>query len=140
MRAFLPLTALLVGCAGGDPGSLVATPADIAWGDVDFQEEMPDVGYQETEIVLRNDAEEQVLVDVVAFDFDHLCSPGLPSAPFEVGTLTPGQQLSFFVAVCDYSREGGERDSELSGTVVFESDIGGRAEVAWSFTPVENLQ
>jgi hypothetical protein len=138
MRTFLLLTGL-VACGDKGADTLVADPTDIAWGDIDFQADMPDVGYQETEVVLRNDAEEQVLVDIVDFDFDHLCSPGLPSAPFEVGTLSPGQSLSFFVSVCDYSREDGERDAEVGGTLTFETDLGGRADVTWSFTPVENL-
>lgn len=131
--------ALSAGCKAGDPGSLSATPADISWGEVDFQQDMPATGYDERSIDLTNDAEEDVTVEVLDLDLGHLCSPGIPSTPFEVGTLTPGQTLGFFVGVCDYSREGGERDSEQSGTIVFGSSAGGRAEVTWSFTPVENL-
>lgn len=130
---------LSAGCKDGDPASLSATPGDIAWGDIDFQQEMPTEGYDEQAVDLTNDAEEEVVVEVLEFDQEHLCSPGIPSTPFEIGTLAPGQTLSFFVAVCDYSREGGERDSEQSGTMVFGSSTGGRAEVTWSFTPVENL-
>lgn len=131
--------ALSAGCGAGDPESLSVDPPSIAWGEVDFQQDMPTEGYAEQAINLTNDAEEEVTVEVAALDLDHLCSPGIPQTPFEIGTLTPGQTLSFFVSVCDYSREGGERDSEQAGTVVFTSSSGGRAEVPWTFTPVEVL-
>ncbi len=131
--------ALSTGCKDGDPASLSVTPADIAWGEVDFQQDMPTEGYDERSINLTNGADEDVTVEVVELDLDHLCSPGIPDTPFEIGTLTPGQTLSFFVSVCEYSREDGERDSEQTGTVAFSSSTGGRAETTWSFTPVEVL-
>ena len=127
------------GCKATEPDSLRASPADIAWGEIDFQQEMPASGYDEQIIDLTNDAEEDVTVEILELDLDHLCSPGIPSTPFEVGSLTPGQMLGVFVSVCDYRREDGERDSEQTGTIVFGSSAGGRAEVTWSFTPVEIL-
>ena len=131
--------ALSTGCKATEPDSLRASPADIAWGEIDFQQEMPASGYDEQIIDLTNDAEEDVTVEILELDLDHLCSPGIPSTPFEVGSLTPGQMLGVFVSVCDYRREDGERDSEQTGTIVFGSSAGGRAEVTWSFTPVEIL-
>ena len=131
--------ALSAGCKDGDRDTLSADPADIAWGELDFQQDMPTEGYDEQSIDLTNDAEEDVIVEVLELDLDHLCSPGIPDTPFEIGTLTPGQTLSFFVSVCEYSSEGGERDVEQTGTIVFGSSTGGRAETTWSFTPVEIL-
>lgn len=131
--------ALSAGCQGGDPDSLSVDPADIAWGDIDFQQDMPTEGYAEQSINLTNDAEEDVTVEVLTLDLGHLCSPGIPATPFEIGTLTPGQTLSFFVSVCEYSREDGERDVEQGGTIAFGSSTGGRAETTWTFTPVEIL-
>ena len=129
----------LTACASGEPDSLSVAPASLDWGEVDFQEEMPTEGYDETTVSITNEAEEEVTVEVVELDLDHLCSPGIPSTPFEIGTLSEGQSLSFFVAVCEYSPEAGERDSEQTGTMVFRSSAGGQAEVGWSFTPVERL-
>jgi len=138
-RVALAAGALSTGCKATEPDSLRASPADIAWGEIDFQQEMPASGYDEQIIDLTNDAEEDVTVEILELDLDHLCSPGIPSTPFEVGSLTPGQMLGVFVSVCDYRREDGERDSEQTGTIVFGSSAGGRAEVTWSFTPVEIL-
>lgn len=138
-RLALAAGALSTGCKATEPDSLRASPADIAWGDIDFQQEMPASGYEERTVNLTNDAEEDVTVEILELDLDHLCSPGIPSTPFEVGSLTPGQTLGVFVSVCDYRREDGERDSEQTGTIVFGSSAGGRAEVTWSFTPVEIL-
>ena len=78
-------------------------------------------------------------VDLVAFDFDRLCWPGIPSVPYEVGHLTPGQQLTVFVGVCGYVAEEGDRDTETTGTIAFTSSGRGKAEVTWSFIPVEGL-
>ena len=131
--------AMTAACKAGDPDSLTASPTDIEWGEVDFQQEMPTTGYDEQTINLTNESDEDVTVEIIELDLDHLCSPGIPSTPFEVGTLRPGQTLGVFVSVCDYRREDGERDSEQTGTVVFSSSAGGEAAVGWSFTPVEIL-
>ena len=91
--------ALSTGCKATEPDSLRASPADIAWGEIDFQQEMPASGYDEQIIDLTNDAEEDVTVEILELDLDHLCSPGIPSTPFEVGSLTPGQMLGVFVSL-----------------------------------------
>lgn len=131
---------LSTGCKAGDPTSLSVTPTEMAWGEIDFQQDMPAEGYDEQAIMLTNEASEEVVVEVLDLDLDHLCSPGIPETPLEVGTLGPGETLGFFVSVCDYSREEGERDTEQRGTMAFGSSAGGRAEVPWSFTPVEVIR
>ncbi|MEC7948621.1 MAG: hypothetical protein VX265_13735 [Myxococcota bacterium] len=131
---------LSIGCKAGDPTSLSASPTAVAWGEIDFQQDMPVEGYDEQAIMLTNESSEEVVVEVLDLDLEHLCSPGIPETPLEIGTLGPGQTLGFFVSVCDYSRERGERDTELRGAMAFGSSAGGRAEVTWSFTPVEVIR
>ena len=136
MRTFLVLTAL-VACGGGSKPAVEVTPSQIAWGDIDFQMERPDEGYQPVQLTITNITERDI--DVVIQDFDdlHLAlnAPQLVSDdPPTLSTLSAGQAASIGVAVWDY--EPGERDSEVSGSLRFAVDGAATTQIPWSFTPI----
>ena len=137
--AVLVAVGLGSGCSK-DAGQLGVFPSALDYGAVDFLEEMPEEGYASTELRLTNNGEVPFTLTLATFDFDHLCAPGFASAPTELVDLEPDESYSLFVGVCAYSAEGGERDSEVSGEIVFESDdLDAPVAVPWSFTPVLGL-
>jgi len=139
MLVFLGM--MLAGC-GGAGGSLQAWPTHVDLGEVDFLEPMPTNGYNETEIVLESTGDSAVSASLAEADFDHLCMQGFTASmlPADIGKLSSDQTYSLFVGACAYSAEDGERDTELSGTIVVETDGDPESvEITWSFTPVLGL-
>jgi hypothetical protein len=133
------LTAPLVGGCGGKEGALVVSPAELAWGEVDFQREMPEGGHDPLELTITNDSESEVELKLAAFDFDRLCLPGFTAAPATITSLDAGGSYLLRVGVCGYSAEAGERDTEVRGELVFTADGAVDGVAPWSFTPVEDL-
>jgi hypothetical protein len=132
------LGAGLSGC--GAKSTLSLSPAEIAWGEVDFQQDQPEGGYDPQQLLIENTGDAEVEVELVTFDFAHLCLPGFDSAPATIGAVAAGESFSLFIGVCDYDPAAGERDTEISGTiavgVVDSEDV---AEATFSFTPVERI-
>ena len=129
---------LVVGC--GNSGSLEADPAEIAWGEIDFQAEMPEGGYDARTISLESAGESAVEATIVAFDFDHLCLEGFDDVPATIPALDPGDVYVLNVGVCGYDPAMGERDSVVSGEIGIEHTGGDSPLVIpWSFTPVEAI-
>lgn len=142
------LVKLVVGCsffwAGcGKPGELAVTPETIDWGEVDFQgwpSDMDEGGYQQTEVAITNLGETDLDVIIQTVDFDHLCIEGFSVAPIAPPTLTPGTGYAFFVGVCAYSSEDGERDQLVSGSLDFSAEgLDESLSIPWQFTPVRNM-
>ncbi len=132
------LGAGLSGC--GAKSTLSLSPAEIAWGEVDFQQDQPEGGYDPQQLLIENTGDAEVEVELLTFDFDHLCLPGFDSAPATIGAVAAGESFSLFVVVCDYDPAAGERDTEVSGTIeVGVVDGDAVAEAAFSFTPVERI-
>ena len=127
------------GC-GKDAGQLGVFPSALDYGEVDFLDEMPEEGYASTELRLTNSGEVPLALTLATLDLDHLCAPGFGSVPADLVELEPEESYSLFIGVCAYSAEGGERDSEVRGQIVIESDdLDGPVSVPWSFTPVLGL-
>ena len=128
----------LSGC--GSKATLPLSPAEIGWGEVDFQQDQPEGGYDPQQLLIENTGDAEIEVELLSFDFGHLCLPGFDSAPASIGAVAAGESFSLFVGVCDYDPAAGERDTVVSGSievgVVDGEDV---ADAAWSFTPVENI-
>ncbi|MBL8619093.1 MAG: hypothetical protein JNM72_26000 [Deltaproteobacteria bacterium] len=126
------------GC--GAKASLSLSPAEIAWGEVDFQQDQPEGGYDPQQLLIENTGDAEIEVELLSFDFDHLCLPGFDGAPATIGAVAAGESFSLFIGVCDYDPAAGERDTVVSGTIaVGVVDGDAVAEAGWSFTPVENI-
>jgi len=134
------VTLMLMGCGSTD-GQLVADPDTIPWGEIDFQEDKPEGGYNAQTITLTNTGtEDTVNATVVAFDFDHLCLDGFSSIPIEIPELNPGSSYVLTVGVCDYNRETGERDDVITGEIGIEHDgTNSPTVISWQFVPIEDL-
>lgn len=129
---------LVVGC--GNKGSLEADPAEIAWGEIDFQQEMPEGGYTVQTVSLISAGEDAVEPTIVAFDFDHLCLEGFEDVPATIPALEPGDVYVLNIGVCGYDPAAGERDSVVSGEIGIEHTGGDSPLVIpWSFTPTEEI-
>jgi hypothetical protein len=135
--ARLGALALLAGC--GESGLLTAFPTSLDFGSVDFIEETPTGGHAPIELTVRNSGDTELAVRLEDVDFDRLCVAGFAASPIDVGTLSPGSSYVFTVGVCGYDREGGERDTLVSGQLQVVADGAEAVAVPWSFTPVLGL-
>lgn len=135
------LVALIAAC-GGPKGEIELAPKRLDFGEVDFQDEMPEGGYLRTEVVLTSAGEADVTATLAKIDLVHLCLEGFNEGmiPAELPVLAPDQDYSLFFSVCAYVEEDGERDTLVSGDVVIETDGDPeRILLPWSFTPVRNI-
>ena len=126
---------LLIAC-----GSIEITPfpSSLNFGDVDFKEDMPDGGYTPIELALTNTGAKETELEVISFDFEHLCLEGYNGVPASLSTLASGSTFTLLVSVCDYIEEAGERDDLLTGSI--DIDYGkNTVSIPWSFTPILNI-
>lgn len=134
MRAALLLVPL---AACGPKGELTVTPTDIAWGEIDFQQELPATGYAPQNIALVNQGDDDLVVTVRAFDDERLLLGALLDAedPPTLTPIPPLQTVVITVGVKAYLE--GERDTLVEGSFEFASDdLKEPVPVTWSFTPI----
>ena len=127
---------LLLGCSKTE---FEYSPQVIDWGEINFYGEMPDNGYEEQNIVFRNNGEKQISLNVSGFNKEYFCVVGETENDFiNIEELEPNQIFEISVSVCNYIEENGERDTEISGQFqIFDpnknKDVGS---IDWSFTPI----
>lgn len=135
MRLAFLLPVLTAGCTPS-PG-LVFSPASLAFGEVDFEGELPDEGYAVLTTVLRNAGKTTIAISLPEYDTDRLCLGGFDTQvfPFDLGPLNPGAAYTFQVGVCGYV--SGEAGTE----VATELRVDGEDETASlpiTFTPMRS--
>ena len=127
---------LLLGCTKTE---FEYSPQVIDWGEINFYDDMPENGYEEQNILFRNNGEKQISLNVSGFDKEYFCVVRETENDFiNIEELNPNQIFEISVSVCNYIEESGERDTEISGTFqIFDSnknkDVGS---IDWSFTPI----
>ena len=127
---------LLLGCTKTE---FEYSPQVIDWGEINFYDDMPENGYEEQNIVFRNNGEKQISLNVSGFNKEYFCVVGETENDFiNIEELNPNQIFEISVSVCNYIEENGERDTEISGTFqIFDSnnnkDVGS---IDWNFTPI----
>lgn len=134
----IPLALLALGCSRGQ---LSLDPAELVWGEVDFQAEPLNCedGCDPLEATLRNDGEGDLAVRLPSgYDGDHLCIDGFtePDSPLDLGILPPGASYILVIRVCGYLE--GERDTEVRGALRLDADGEGFT-WPWSFTPIRDF-
>jgi hypothetical protein len=137
-----PAAALVLGllsaCGGGSGNVATATPSQLDWGEIDFQQDMPDEGYDAVDFTVSNDGKADL--DIVLRGFDttrlRLGAPLLVRAdPPTLPTLSPGQSMVMRLGV--YAYADGDRDTLVSGSFELEAaGIKDPTSVPWSFTPI----
>lgn len=135
----LPAILLPLLSACGSSGLVTAFPTSLDFGTVDFIADTPSGGYAPTALTVRNGGETELGVTVTGLDFERLCVDGFAASPIDIGTLSPGSSYVFTVGVCGYDREGGERDTLVSGAFSIDADGAEPVAVPWSFTPTLGL-
>lgn len=128
---------LLSAC--GSAGLVTAFPTSLDFGAVDFLDDVPSGGFAPTVLTVRNGGEADLAIALTDVDFERLCVAGFAASPIDIGTLSPGSSYVLTVGVCGYDREGGERDTLVSGAFTIEADGAEPVVVPWSFTPTLGL-
>ena len=134
------LCVLLLPACRGPRGSLQVEPLSIDFGEVDFQQEMPDGGYDPRVITLSNRGEQDLDVWLPGYDQERLCLEGFTAAEgvIELPTLSPGSPYLLTLSVCGYL--SGERDLEVEGALRFLNDGEEPAvDLEYRFIPVREL-
>jgi hypothetical protein len=131
--ALLLASVLATGCT--PPAGLVFSPATLAFGEVDFNGEVPDEGYATEVVTLTNEGKSTFVIALPEYDPDRLCLAGFGTQEFPValGDLGPGAAYTFTVGVCGYV--SGEIDTEVTTELEVDSDDGAIT-LPITFTPV----
>ena len=111
---------LLIACTTPE---VTPFPSNLDFGEVDFQQVMPDDGYHAMELEITNTGEKDGSLEVIAFDFEHLCLQGYTAVPAPLSSLSPNSKFALLISVCNYIEEAGERDDLITGNI--EIDYGG---------------
>lgn len=130
------LALFLVACGGAE---VTVSPAQVNWGEVDFNRARPDGGYDEVVVTLTHESGGTVDLVLSGVDEDHIvvAGPLQIEEPPTLMPLGPGDVLSLTVGVWDYAP--GERASEVSGSFRLYSDgLDEDLVIPWSFIPVRS--
>lgn len=138
MRADLLPFLALAACAGSR-GLLEPDPPSLDFGEVDFQQEMPEGGYGLVEVQVWNHGKAQVEPQIPGFDRSRLCMNGWTDAgAIDLGPLPPESYILLQVGVCGY--QPGDRDTLVEGDIQIVSDASDPLVLLpWSFTPIRDL-
>lgn len=140
----LPALAALTLAACGT-AELVFTPAELAFGEVDFEQPLPDAGYNPTDVVVANEGTVDVILGA-QLDRDRLRITGQlasddPLSDPILPLLPAGSSLSLTFSVLTYDAPGGELGEEQAGEVLFYGDeLAQTAPLPWSYTPIRGAE
>jgi len=133
------LSFALILCAGCSTGSVSISPNPLEFGEIDFNLEQPEAGYNVQEVFLLNDGEEDLDLTITNVDDTRVLLSGqfLSEKPLKLMTIAPGQHHTLNLGVYGYDVEGGERDTLVEGTIFVNApNLKESGRLNWSFTPV----
>lgn len=114
------------------------SPSPVAFGEVDFDVEMPEDGYDPIAVGLTNAGTADVVLGLADFDDTYVCVQGYSHdlLPGTMGTVAPNSTYVLNIAICGYAP--GERGTEVSTDITISTD-GSPATltVPVTFTPVQ---
>ncbi len=134
---------LLLACSSGE---IAISPALVDWGEVNFHDTEPsecdpdEGGCDPRTAAITNNGDGEVSLNATSFDGEHICVEGFPlGGAIDLGLLGPGATYNLVLSVCGYGP--GERNSTLTGDIVFELDGAKEdsATLSWSFVPVRDI-
>ena len=134
---YLPLSSLL--CLACSTGSVSLSPNPLEFGEIDFNQDLPEAGYNAKEVFLRNDGEEDLDLVITGVDDSRLLLSGqfLTQKPLTLMTIGPEQFHTLTLGIIGYDVEGGERDTLVEGYFIVDApNLKEPARLNWSFTPV----
>jgi len=130
------LIALFMGCSAGE---LTLSPNPVEFGDIDFNQELPDAGYNVQEVFLQNSGQEDLELVVFGVDDTRILLSGQFSSenPLSLMSIGPGQYHTLNLGVVGYDVEAGERDTLVEGSISVDApNLKDPQILRWSFTPV----
>lgn len=128
--------ALFVGCSRGE---LTISPNPVEFGEIDFNQDKPDSGYNVQEIFLQNSGDEDLELVIFGVDDTRILLSGQFSTenPRTLMSIGPGQYHTLNLGVIGYNVEAGERDTLVEGAISVDAPNLKEAQLLrWSFTPV----
>ena len=126
-------------CLACSTGSVSLSPNPLEFGEIDFNQALPDAGYNAQEIFLRNDGEEDLDLVITGVDDTRVLLSGqfVTQKPLTLMTIGPEQFHTLTLGVVGYDVEGGERDTLVEGSFIVDApNLKEPARFNWSFTPV----
>lgn len=101
---------------------LTFNPNPLDLGTVPFVNEMPEGGYAQAQVSLKNEGEEDIFVTLPPIDADRLCVEGFPdpSQSYDLDTLPPGGEYLLNVGVCGHI--AGELDMQIDTSLSVHTD------------------
>jgi hypothetical protein len=124
---------------GCTPGSVSVSPDPLEFGEIDFNQDKPDAGYNVQEVFFLNNGESDLNLTLTQIDDSRLLLSGqfISERPLTMMSLSPGQHHTITLGVIGYDVEAGERDSLVEGTIfVNDSTLKQSGQINWSYTPV----
>lgn len=135
----LVLIGSVIGCGGAL--ELDMSPSSLDLGTIDFDEEMPEEGFNPQPVTVRNVSDVDTVLSVIDDDPDRLCVQGFPEpqVPYELGTLPAGASYTLQVAACGYLP--GERDSSVvTGLTLGADGAAAPLDLSVTFVPTRTIE
>ena len=120
-------------------GSVSLSPNPLEFGEIDFNQNLPEAGYNVQEVFLRNDGDEDLDLVISGVDETRVLLSGqfLTQKPLTLMTIAPEQFHTLTLGIIGYDVEGGERDTLVEGYIIVDAtNLKEPARLNWSFTPV----
>jgi hypothetical protein len=127
---------VLAACSSG---TLTVSPNPVEFGEIDFNQDKPDSGYNVQEIFLQNEGETALELTIYNVDDTRVLLTGqfLTTNPLTLMSIEPGQYHTLNLGIMGYNVEAGERDTLVEGSIMIDAPNLKEAEaLSWSFTPI----
>lgn len=123
---------LAIAACGGD---LIVEPTTLDFGELDFNQTIPDAGYEATQIQISHGLDRDIPVEIYRLDNDRL-SLGAQLTESDPPTVNALAGVLSVITIGVIGYEPGEVDSTVSGSIsVYSPDLNDTVDVEWSYIP-----
>lgn len=129
----------LVTVAACSTAELTISPNLVEFGEIDFNQDKPEAGYNVQEVFLQNTGEDDLELVIFGVDDTRVQLSGQFSTdnPITLMAIGPGQYHTLTLGVIGYDVEAGERDTLVEGRIsVDATNLKEPQVLTWSFTPI----
>ena len=123
---------LAIAACGGD---LIVEPTTLDFGELDFNQTIPDAGYQAPQLPISHGLDRDIPVEIYRLDNDRL-SLGAQLTESDPPTVNALAGVLSVITIGVIGYEPGEVDSTVSGSIsVYSPDLNDTVDVEWSYIP-----